>query len=124
MSVEAMERQYHCKYVAGGGSMFPVTHVLHKGDREKGKTPMRYAHIGISNGEHLNWTLYDERGTVVVQGSERNHSRTRLGYIHMIKGALRLVRYYGAQRVYPSNSTHRKEPARSPARWMPHAWPR
>lgn len=124
MSVEDMERQYHCKYVAGAGVTFPVTHVLHSGDCGEGKPVVRYAYIGISNGEHLNWKLYDARGGVVVHGSEINHGRTRHGYIRMIKRALRHVRFYGAQRVHPSNAAHRMEPARSPARWTAHSWPR
>ena len=119
-----MERQYHCKYITGSHSTFPVTHVLNNGDRGEGKTPVRYAHIGIGNGEHVSWTLYDARGNVVIHSSESNLSRTRHGYIRMIKAALRHVRCYGAQRVYPSNLEHRKATARNPAQWTAHSWPR
>jgi len=118
-----MERQYHCKYITGAHGTFPVTHVLNNGDRGEGKTPVRYAHIGISNGEHVSWALYDVHGNVVVHSSERNHGRTRHGYIRMIPAALRHVRCYEAQRVYPSNMAHRKGPARNPAQWSVNSWP-
>lgn len=117
--VNEMERRYHCRYEAGNGVTFPVTHVI---DGAAGSA--RYACITINNGEVLNYMICDAFGAVLVHGSEQNHARTRLGYVRMIRRALRHVRAYGVtRRVYPRDAANRKAPARPALRWDANRWP-
>lgn len=124
-----MERKYHCRYELGGqGSglcAFPVTHVLEAGrvGAESGRA-MRYAHISVSNGELLNWAIYDETGHRMIHGAELNIGGTRAGYVAMIRSVLRRLQPYGARRVYPRDRAHRRGPARSGGQWSLQGWPR
>lgn len=123
-----MEDRYHCRYERGGqGSglqAFPVTHVLETGrvGADSGRE-MRYAHIGICNGDLLNWSIMDAAGGRMIHGSEQNLGGTRAGYIAMIRRALRRLQPYGARRVYPRACAHRRGPARAPAQWSRQGWP-
>ena len=124
-----MEHRYHCRYERGGqGSglqAFPVTHVLEAGHTgaDSGHA-MRYAHISICNGECLNWSIMDADGRRMIHGAERNLGGNRAGYVAMIRRGLRRLQPYGARRVYPRDSAHRRSPARPAEKWSLQGWPR
>lgn len=107
-AVHEMERRYHVRYEAGPFVTFPVTHRL------DGR-PMPYTDGGIaawgcvtiSNLEHVQWRIVDATGRVLIHGTEQNLTRSRRGYVRMLRTALKHMRDYGGVRVYPRERAHR-----------------
>lgn len=117
-----LEAAYRCRYEVTRDPVtgeclgaFPVTHTITGVVPKHGHAAPAYAHVGIGNLESLNWRIFDINGRTLTHGSEQNFSRTRKGYVRMLRYGLRHVRLYGehgvVRRVYPRELAHRAVPA-------------